>query len=199
MVKALGLGDKGATSFFQHRRMPGLANGKYDPEPLVIFTIPENPTLITVKEIKTIEGRREGGVAENNNGQVAERQTEGQELSKRTGGYYIRPVVPINYKPVLIRPRSDFIKRRPDGTIDESATDMAWATHIVRFTYEAGWDEGSIAFSVYEELLCNSPEVERRKKTPRHLRDYLYRTVWKAIKRVKETPSELKPKEPSDI
>jgi hypothetical protein len=204
MAKVLGLGDKSAGSFFQHRRMAGLANGKYEDDPLVIFTIPETPSLITIRDIqKTLE--EEEGVAENNavanEGQrtKGQGQSEGQgtqgQTGKRTNGFYISPVVPANYMPVLIKPRDEFIRRRDDGTIDHSATDMAWATHIVRRTYNAGWDEVAIAFTVYDLLLRNSPEVEKRKGTPKHLRDYLFRTVWKAIKKVKETPSETKTKE----
>ncbi len=196
MAKILGLGDKSAGSFFQHRRMAGLANGKYEDDPLVIFSISETPSLITIRDIETLR-RREEGVAENNavdtEGQKTEKQgqTEGQGQKEKAKGFYVRPVVPANYMPVLCKPREDFIKRKEDGTIDESATDMAWATHMVRRMTNAGWDDAAIAFTIYDILLQKSPEVEKRKKTPKHLREYLFRTIWKAIDRVKKTPIRL--------
>jgi hypothetical protein len=206
------IGDKGAGSFYQHRRMAGLCNGKYEDDPVVILILNDSPSLLDIKDLETSLKKEEGGVAETsavaNEGQRTggQGQTERQKQDERTRGFYINPVVPANYMPVLIEPRDRFIKRRSDGTIDESATDMAWTTHIVRWTYTAGWDEAAIAFTVYETLLQNSPEVERRKKTPRHLRDYLFRTVWKAIDRVKKTPPEPpkdkgtpEPSEPSDV
>jgi hypothetical protein len=206
LAKILGLGDKAAGSFFHHRRMPGLANGKYEDDPLVIFTVPETPSRISIRDIQTALEEEEGGVAENNavdnEGQNTERQgqpegqgTNGQEHDKGQGqkerlkGYYIKPVVPANYMPVRCRPREDFIKRREDGTIDESATDMGLTMHIVRMMSNAGWDDGAIAFTVYDFLLHKSPEVEKRKKTPKHLRDYLFRTIWKAIDKVRKTPT----------
>ncbi|MCI4409154.1 MAG: hypothetical protein JHC26_08690 [Thermofilum sp.] len=204
------VGDKGAVSFYQHRRMPGLGNGKYENDPpVILFLNDDNIPPLDIRDLEYLLREEGEGVTKTTITvrQEPQGQPEEEELPKRTGGFYIRPVVPANYKPVLIRPRSDFIKRRPDGTIDESATDMAWALHIVRMTYNAGWDEAAIAFTAYELLLRHSPEVERRKKTPHHLRDYLYRTIWKAIKMVKETPSELRteegttetPEEPSDV
>jgi hypothetical protein len=101
-----------------------------------------------------------------------------------------RPVVDIgkSYKTLYVKPREAFIKRRPDGTIDESATDMAWATHIARKTLRAGWDEGMLAFTLLDWLMADSPELERRKKTGDHTKDYAMRTVLKAIDIVKNTP-----------
>ncbi len=198
MANVLGLGDKSAGSFFHHRRMPGLANGKYEDDPLVIFTVPETPSTISIRDIQTTLRKEEGGVAENNavgnEGQRTEGQPEGQGQNgdKKAKGFYIRPVVPANYMPVAIdgRETARFVKKKDDGTIDNSATDMAWATHIARMTSNAGWDDAAIAFTIYDLLIRHSPEVERRKKTPKHVREYLFRTVWKAIDRVKKTPSE---------
>jgi len=194
MAKVLGLGDKSAGSFFQHRRMPGLANGKYEDDPLVIFTVPETPSSISIRDIETTLRREEEGVAENNatdsKGQETEGQGQPEGQKERTKGLYIRPVVPANYMPVLIKPREEFLRRKEDGTIDESATDMAWTMHIVRRTFNAGWDEATIAFTVFDYLGRNSPELKRRKKTNDHALDYLYRTVWKAIDRVKKTPTD---------
>jgi len=197
MAKILGLGDKSAGSFFQHRRMPGLANGKYEDDPLVIFTVPETYSPITIKDIQTSLRKEEEGVAENNaianEGQRKETGDQGQDNGQKTKakGFYIRPVVPANYMPVRCKPREEFIRRREDGTIDESATDMALTMHIVRMMSNAGWDDAAIAFTVYDFLLRNSPEVEKRKKTPKHLRDYLFRTIWKATDKVRKTPSGL--------
>lgn len=209
MAKVLGLGDKSAGSFFHHRRMAGLANGKYEDDPLVIFTVPETPSHISIKDIETALREEEGGVAENNatdskgqetngqgqpEGQKTDKQTEGQT---RTKGIYIKPVVPANYQPVLIdrRDADRFIKKRDDGTIDDSATDMAWATHIARMTYRAGWDDMAIGFTIYDLLIQYSPEIQRRKGSPKHVREYLFRTAWKALKEVKKTPSKPPKKE----
>ena len=202
MAKILGLGDKSAGSFFHHRRMPGLANGKYEDDPLVIFTIPETPSLISIRDIEnTLRREREGGVAGtptfDAKGQEQKGQgTEGQGQEGRgTQRRYVKPVVPVNYKPVFYIPWDKFIKRREDGTIDESATDMAWATHYARWMTRYGWDDAAIAFTIFDLLARESPEVERRKKTKSHTLDYLFRTVWRAIALVKETPDKNKPEE----
>jgi hypothetical protein len=198
MVKVLGLGDNAATSFFHHRRMPGLANGKYEDDPLVIFTVPETHSRISIRDIEnTLREEGEGGVAKNNGvGEDTEPKPQQRQETQRQGldpqtkkvkGRYIKPVVPVNYKPVLIKERSAFIKRRPDGTIDDSATDMAWATHIARMTYTEGWDDANIVLTIYEELGNESPELQRRKKTPKHARQYLYITAWKALMKVKNS------------
>ena len=203
MAKILGLGDKSAGSFFQHRRMAGLANGKYEDDPLVIFSISETPSPISIRDIQTSLRKEEGGVAENNNRQGTEGQQQpegqrangqgqdkGQGQKERTKGFYVKPVVPANYKPVLCKPREDFIKRREDGTIDESATDMGWATHFARLFTNAGWDDAAIALTVLDILGRGSPELKRRKKTNDHALEYLYRTVWKAIDYVRKTPTD---------
>jgi hypothetical protein len=204
---AKAVGDTGAGSFFQHRRMAGLANGKYKDDPICILYAPDeesqegyiDPTVLMEKlSSLTKPPSGGGGVAGNT---AVDKMTGSTAVDKNTDKkrehreLYIKPVVPANYMPVSIKERDEFVRLRDDGTIDESATDMAWATHIVRRTYNAGWDEVAIAFTVYDLLLRHSPEVEKRKGTPKHLRDYLFRTVWKAIKKVKETPSETKTKE----
>jgi len=190
------VGDKSAGGYVQPRRMAGLANGKYEDDPLVLMLKgeegngiidPDQLKLIAQDNLKPV-GARAGGVAENNVAENVAQETQGQdqEPKAKPGGRYIKPVVPVNYKPVLIKERSAYIKRRPDGTIDDSATDMAWATAIARLTYEAGWDDAAIVLTIYEELGNESPELERRKKTPKHARQYLYMTAWKALRRVKE-------------
>jgi hypothetical protein len=186
------VGDKSAGAYVQPRRMAGLANGKYEDDPLVIMLKGEegdgvlSPDQIIALAKTNLVGAGAGGVASENN--VAEnvaQETQGQKPKARTGGRYIKPVVPAGYKPVLIKDRSAFIKRRPDGTIDDSATDMAWATHIARMAYTEGWDDAAIVLTIYEELGNDSPELERRKKTPKHARQYLYITAWKALIKVK--------------
>jgi hypothetical protein len=211
------VGDKSATSYVHPRRMAGLANGKYEDDPLVImFLGEEGDGILSPNELKLIAqynlspmaGRR-AGVSETEtqetNGQRDTRETQGQgdkqrqdKPKTRPTGRYIKPVVPVNYQPVLIKERKEFIKRRPDGTIDDSATDMAWATHIARFTYEAGWDDGAIVLTIYEELGNHSPELNKRKKTPKHAREYLYATAWKALMNVKNDKPKDKTKEETD-
>jgi hypothetical protein len=205
-------GDKGATGYVQHRRMAGLVNGKYEDEPLVImFLGEEGDGIIDPAELKPIamfeatpiEGARGGvamdtvpnNVAENSfgsedvaeNGQEPEGQSEGQE-PKRQWPDYIKPVGGMPYRSVGIKTREEFVKRRQDGTIDDSATDMAWAVHMVRRCSMSGWDYGTIALSVYEKLRQKSPEIKRRKGNLDHARDYLYRTVLRAIDLVRRTP-----------
>jgi hypothetical protein len=205
-------GDKGATGYVQHRRMAGLANGKYEDDPLVImFLGEEGDGIINPAELKPIAmfeatpiARAGGGVAtdtvpndvaENSsgsddvagNGQEPEGQSEGQE-PKRQWPDYIKPVGGMPYRSVGIKSRAEFIKRRKDGTIDDSATDMALAVHIVRRCSLSGWDEGTIALSLYEKLRRESPEIKRRKGNLDHARDYLYRTVLRAIDLVRKTP-----------
>jgi len=187
-------GDPGASGYVQHRRMAGLANGKYEDDPLIIMFLGEEGNgIIDPAELKPIamfeatpiEGAG-GGVAEN--GTMAHKtQGETREPKITPRGRYIKPVIPVNYQPILIKERSEFIKRRSDGTIDDSATDMAWATHIARIAYEAGWDDGAIVLTIYEELGNHSPELQRRKKNPEHARKYLYMTAWKALMNVKNS------------
>jgi len=187
-------GDQGASGYVQHRRMAGLANGKYPDDPLVImFLGEEGDGIINPAELKPIAmfeatpiAGAGGGVAENTDNVAQETQGQDQEPKVKPRGRYIKPVVPVDYKPVLIRERTAYIKRRPDGTIDDSATDMAWATAIARLTSEAGWDDAAIVLTLYEILGNESPELQRRKKTPKHARQYLYITAWKALRRVKE-------------
>jgi hypothetical protein len=204
MAKILRLGDDAAGSFFQHRRMPGLANGKYEDDPLVIFTVPETPSLISIRDIENTLREREGGVAGTPTLDAGQEQKEqgtkeqGQE-GQRTQGRYVRPVVPANYRPVFYRPRDEFIKRREDGTIDESATDMAWATFYARWMTRFGWDDAAIAFTVFTLLAKESPELKRRKKTNDHALDYLFRTVWRAIDLVKKTPDRKKDEDTGGI
>jgi hypothetical protein len=189
MAKILGLGDKSAGSFFHHRRMAGLANGKYEDDPLVIFTVPETPSPISIRDFQTPMRKEEEGVAETS--AVDAKGQEGQRTQRR----YVKPVVPADYRPVFYRPRDEFIKRREDGTIDESATDMAWATFYARWMTRYGWDDAAIAFTIFDLLAKESPEVERRKKTKSHTLDYLFRTVWRAIDIVRRTPDKNKPEE----
>jgi hypothetical protein len=100
--------------------------------------------------------------------------------------------------PVSIRGRDEFARKKDDGTIDESATDMAWITHVVRRMTKAGWDEIAIAFTVFMLLGKKSPELQKRKKTPEHAWDYLFRTIWKAGELVRKTPLENKDKKDND-
>ena len=205
-------GDPGASGYVQHRRMAGLVNGKYKDEPLILmFLGEEGDGIIDPAELKPIamfeatpiEGAGGGvatdtvpnDVAENSsgsddvaeNGQEPEGQSEGQE-PKRQWPDYIKPVGGMPYRSVGIKTREEFVKRRPDRTIDESATDMAWAVHMVRRCTLAEWDDGTIALSVYDKLRQKSPEIKRRKGNLDHARDYLYRTVLRAIDLVRKTP-----------
>jgi len=72
--------------------------------------------------------------------------------------------------------------------VDESATDMGWATHIARKALMANWDEGMLAFTLLDWLMSFSPELQRRKRTGEHVKDYAIRTVLRAIDIVKNTP-----------
>jgi hypothetical protein len=200
---ARALGDKSASSYVQHRRMAGLANGKYPDDPLVImFLGEEGDGILSPEEIEKLspmpKGVQAGGVAVSISGTIDIPEIDTEDISKDDteglpeGRLVFRPIANIGkpYKTLYIRPREDFIKRRPDGTIDESATDMAWATYISRRALGEGWDEGMLAFTLLDFLKAFSPELERRKKTGKHVGDYLIRTVLKAIDYVKSRPLE---------
>jgi len=191
---ARALGDKSASSYVQHRRMAGLANGKYPDDPLVImFLGEEGDGILSPEEIEKLSpipiGQGGGGVAVPISGtiDISETDTEEDLPEERL---IFKPVVNIGkpYKTLYVKPRKAFIKRRPDGTVDESATDMAWATHIARKALTSNWDEGMLAFTLLDWLMDYSPELERRKKTGDHVKDYAMRTVLKAIDIVKNTP-----------
>jgi hypothetical protein len=191
---ARALGDKSASSYVQHRRMAGLANGKYPDDPLVImFLGEEGDGILSPEEIEKLSpipiGQAGGGVAVSTSGTIDIPETDTEEDLPEERLIF-KPVVNIGkpYKILYVKKREAFIKRRPDGTIDESATDMAWATHIARKALRAGWDEAMLAFTLMDYLIRYSPEIERRKKTGEHVKDYVMRTVLKAIDIVKNTP-----------
>jgi hypothetical protein len=188
-------GDKGAGSFFQHRRMPGLANGKYEDDPVcVFFGIDDkgyiDPTVLIemIEKINPPQGA--GGVASITSGTMDTPEIDRKGLPEDRMPF--RPVVDIGkgYKTLYVKKREAFLKFRDDGTIDESATDMAWMTYLARRGISAGWDEGTLALSLFVHLRENSPELERRKKTKNHAREYAFRTILKAIDLVKNTPLE---------
>ncbi len=190
---ARALGDKSAVGYVQHRRMAGLANGKYPDDPLVImFLGEEGEGILSPEEIEKLSpipiGQAGGGVAISNSGtiDIPEIDTEGLPEERLV----FKPIINIGkpYKTLYIKPRTAFIKRRPDGTIDESATDMGWATHIARKGLMANWDEGMLAFTLLDWLMTDSPELQRRKRTGDHAKDYAIRTVLRAIDIVKNTP-----------
>ena len=198
---ARALGDKSAGGYVQHRRMAGLANGKYPDDPLVImFLGEEGDGTLSPEEIEKLSpipiGQAGGGVAVSTSGTIDIPEVGTEDISEDgmedlpEGRLVFSPIVNIGkpYKTLYIKPREAFIKRRPDGTIDESATDMAWATYISRMALESGWDEGMLAFTLADFLNAFSPELEKRKKTGKHVKDYLIRTVLKAIDYVKSTP-----------
>jgi len=191
---ARALGDKAAGGYVQHRRMAGLANGKYPDDPLVImFLGEEGDGILSPEEIEKLSpipmGGAGGGVAVPTSGTIDIPETDTEEDLPEERLIF-KPVVNIGkpYKTLYVKPRKAFIKRRPDGTVDESATDMAWATHIVRKALRAGWDEAMLAFTLMDYLIRYSPELQRRKKTGEHVKDYAIRTVLKAIDIVKNTP-----------
>ena len=200
---ARALGDKSAGSYVQHRRMAGLGNGKYPDDPLVImFVGEEGDGILSPEEIVKLSpipiGGAGGGVAVPSSGTIdisdigTEDIPEDDMEDLPEGRLVFKPIINIGkpYKTLYIKPREAFIKRRDDGTIDESATDMAWVSHIVRKALMANWDEGMLAFTLADYLKALSPELERRKRTGKHMGDYLIRTILKAIDTVKNTPLE---------
>jgi hypothetical protein len=194
---ARALGDKSASSYVQHRRMAGLANGKYPDDPLVImFLGEEGDGTLSPEEIEKLLGGARGGVAVSSSGTIDTPKIDMQDISENDTEdlpekrLIFKPIINIGkpYKTLYIKPREAFIKRRPDGTIDESATDMAWVSHIVRKALMSNWDEGMLAFTLLDFLNAFSPELERRKKTKKHAMDYAIRTILKAIDFVKNNP-----------
>jgi hypothetical protein len=191
---ARALGDKSASSYVQHRRMAGLVNGKYKDDPLVIMFLGEDGDgILSPEEIEKLSpipiGQAGGGVAIPNSGTIDISEDDTEDLPEER--LIFRPVVNIGkpYKTIYIKKREAFLKFK-DGRVDESATDMAWATHIARRALRAGWDEAMLAFTLMDYLMAYSPELQRRKKTGEHVKDYVIRTVLKAIDIVKSTPLE---------
>jgi hypothetical protein len=189
---ARALGDKAAGSYVQPRRMAGLANGKYPDDPLVImFLGEEGDGILSPEDIEKISPipikPARAGVAVPTSGTIDIPEEDMEDLPEER--LIFKPIVNIGkpYKILYIKKREAFIKIK-DGRVDESATDMAWATYIARKALSAGWDEGMLAFTLMDYLKTYSPELERRKKTVEHARDYAIRTVLKAIDIVKSTP-----------
>jgi hypothetical protein len=200
---ARALGDKSASSYVQHRRMAGLANGKYPDDPLVIMFLGEEgdgilspDQIVNLSPIPISMERAAGGVAVPISGTIDIPEISTEDISYEDiedlpeGRLVFKPIVNIGkpYKTLYIKQREAFIKRRHDGTVDESATDMAWASYIARLALTAGWDEGMLAFTLADFLKTFSPELQRRKRTGRHVGDYLIRTVLRAIDYIKSTP-----------
>jgi hypothetical protein len=188
-------GDKSAGSFFQHRRMAGLANGKYDDDPICILYAPDeespegyiDPTVLIEKPSTPTMGGA-GGVAEATRQQLsmAGQGQEGQQPSMTKDRLLIRDVI-TGQRKLFVKRWEDFLKVK-DGKVDESATDMAWAIHIARKATQFNWDEVMIAFTIYDLLIAHSPDIHTRKRTGQHAREYLFRTIWRAIDLVKRTP-----------
>jgi len=200
---ARALGDKSASSYVQHRRMAGLANGKHPDDPLVImFLGEEGDGILSPEEIEKLSpipmGGAGGGVAVPSNGTIDIPEVGTEDIPENDTEdlpeerLVFKPIINIGkpYKTLYVKPRKAFIKRRPDGTIDESATDMGWMTHIARKALSSNWDEGMLAFTLLDWLMSESPELQRRKKTGDHVKYYAIRTVLRAIDKVKNTPLE---------
>jgi len=198
---ARALGDKSAGSYVQHRRMAGLTNGKYPDDPLVIMILgEEGDGILSPEEIEKLSpipiGQAGAGVAVPTSGTIDTPEVGTEDIPENDmedlpeGRLVFKPIVNIGkpYKTLYVKPREAFIKRRPDGTIDESATDMGWVTHIARKALTSNWDEGMLAFTLLDFLLSLSPELERRKRTGQHTKDYAIRTILRAIDIVKNTP-----------
>ncbi len=196
---ARALGDKSATAYTQPRRMPGLANGKYPDDPLVImFLGEEGDGILSPEDIAKIspipiyveeEGGAPAGVAIPTAGKIDTSEIDTEDLPEER--IVFAPIVDIGkpYKILYVKKWEAFLKYK-DGQIDESATDMAWATHVARKALMAGWDEGMLAFTLADYLMSISPGLKKRKRTDEHVADYTIRTVLRAIDIVKNTPLE---------
>jgi len=199
---ARALGDKSASSYVQHRRMAGLVNGKYPDDPLVImFLGEEGDGILSPEEIKKLLpipiGQAGGGVAIPTNGTIDIPKIDTEGLPEER--LVFKPIINIGkpYKTLYVKPRDAFRKFK-DGQVDESTTDMGWATHIARKALMANWDEGMLAFTLLDWLMSFSPELQRRKRTGEHVKDYAIRTVLRAIDIVKNTPLD-RPKSTDDL
>jgi hypothetical protein len=173
------LGDISAGSFFQHRQIAGLANGKYEDDPIANLFFSWKMVCLTPQEIYALSSKGEGVAKEPSYEGVPQGDDE-----------ILHPVVNVEgrYRSFPIDWWEYFLEIK-DGDIDGEATDLAWATYMAKKAMQAGWDEITTTLTVLHYLKNHSPEVGRRRKIPQLAWDYLFKIVWKAMHEAKKEAS----------
>jgi hypothetical protein len=176
------LGDITAGSFFQHRQIAGLANGKYEDDPMAKLFFSWKMVYLTPQEIYSLKSKEDTG----------EPREEG---SPQEHGDVLIPVVNVEgqYKSFPIDWWESFLEIKDDD-IDDDATDLAWATYMAKKALQSGWDEITTALTVIHYLKNHSPGVGKRRKIPQLVWDHLFNTVWKAMNEAKKEIDSSLPK-----
>ncbi|MCI4458768.1 MAG: hypothetical protein JHC21_04045 [Thermocrinis sp.] len=168
------LGDITAGSFFQHRQIAGLANGKYEDDPIAKFSFSWKMVYLTPQEIYSLRCKED----------VKE---PSYEVHPQENGDVLIPVVNVegNYKSFPIDWWEHFLEIKGED-IDDTTTDLAWATYMAKRALQAGWDEITTTLTVLHYLKNYSLGAGKRRKIPQLLWDYLFKTVWKAMNEAKK-------------
>jgi hypothetical protein len=170
------LGDISAGSFFHHRQIAGLCNGKYEDDLITKLFYCWKVVSLAPQEIYTLNSEGEENLKETN-----------YEGLPQGDDDILHPVVNVEgrYRSFPIYWWGSFLEIK-DEDIDSEATDLAWATYMAKKAMQAGWDETTTALTVLHYLKNHSPEVGRRRKIPQLAWDYLFKTVWKAMHEAKK-------------
>jgi hypothetical protein len=177
------LGDISAGSFFHHRQIAGLTNGKYEDDPIAELLFSWKMVYLTPQEIYALKSGGEEILKETSYEGVPQGNDE-----------ILHPVVNIEgqYKSFPIYWWESFLEVKGED-IDSEATDLAWATYMAKKAMQTGWDEIATTLTVLHYLKNHSPEVGRRRKIPQLAWDYLFKTVWKAMHEAKKEVSSPPP------
>jgi hypothetical protein len=170
------LGDISAGSFFHHRQIAGLVNGKNEDDSITKLLFSWKVFHLTPQEIYALKSGGEEILKETNYEGVPQGDDE-----------ILHPVVNIEgrYRSFPIYWWESFLELK-DEDIDSEATDLAWATYMAKKAMQAGWDEIATTLTILHYLKNHSPEAGRRKKTPSLAWDYLFKIVWKAMHEAKK-------------
>ena len=131
------LGDISAGSFFQHRQIAGLANGKYENDPIAGLYFSWRVVYLTPQEIYSLSSKGKD---------LKETHHEGVPQADDD---ILHPVVNIEgrHRSFPIDWWESFLEVK-DGNIDTDATDLAWATYMAKRAMQAGWDEITTTLTV---------------------------------------------------
>jgi hypothetical protein len=170
------LGDISAGSFFQHRQIAGLANGKYEDDPIAKLFFSWKMVYLTPQEIYALRLGGEEDLKETN-----------YEGAPQENNEILHPVVNVEgrYRSFPIDWWEYFLEIK-DGDIDGEATDLAWATYMAKKAMQAGWDDITTTLTILHYLKNHSPEVGRRRKIPQLAWNYLFKIVWQAMNEAKK-------------
>jgi hypothetical protein len=173
------LGDITAGSFFHHRQIAGLANGKYEDDPIAKLFFSWKMVYLTPQEIYSLSSKGGEGIKEPCYKDTPQGNDE-----------MLHPVVNIEgrYKSFPIDWWEYFLEVKNED-IDGEATDLAWATYMAKKAMQAGWDEITTTLTVLHYLKNHGLGVGRRRKIPQLAWDYLFKTVWKAMSEAKKETS----------